>query len=136
MWRLLNGRLGAGESVRVFPMSNWTERDVWRYIQREKLDIVPLYLAAQRPTVERNGQLLVVDDERMPLNPGETPVMQSVRFRTLGCYPLTAAVRSTATDLDAVVEETLTASSSERAGRLIDHDQSGAMEKKKQEGYF
>ena len=136
MWRLLNGRLGAGESVRVFPMSNWTERDVWRYIQREKLDIVPLYLAAQRPTVERNGQLLVVDDERMPLNPGETPVMQSVRFRTLGCYPLTAAVRSTADDLDAVVEETITASTSERTGRLIDHDQSGAMEKKKQEGYF
>ena len=136
MWRLLNGRLGAGESVRVFPMSNWTERDVWRYIQREKLEIVPLYLAAQRPTVERNGQLLVVDDERMPLNPGETPVMQSVRFRTLGCYPLTAAVRSTADDLDAVVEETLTASTSERTGRLIDHDQSGAMEKKKQEGYF
>ena len=136
MWRLLNGRLGAGESVRVFPMSNWTERDVWRYIQREKLNIVPLYLAAQRATVERNGQLLVVNDERMPLNPGETPVMQSVRFRTLGCYPLTAAVRSTADDLDAVVEETLTASTSERTGRLIDHDQSGAMEKKKQEGYF
>jgi len=136
MWRLLNGRLGAGESVRVFPLSNWTERDVWRYIQRENLDIVPLYLAAARPTVERHGQLLVVDDNRLPLLPGETPLIQSVRFRTLGCYPLTAAVRSTAANLDDVVEETLTAKTSERQGRLIDHDQSGAMEKKKQEGYF
>ena len=136
MWRLLNGRLGPGETVRVFPLSNWTERDVWRYIQREKLEIVPLYLAAPRPTVERGGQLLVVDDDRMPLLPGETPLIQNVRFRTLGCYPLTAAVRSTASDLDAVVEETLTARTSERQGRLIDHDQSGAMEKKKQEGYF
>ena len=136
MWRLLNGRLGAGETVRVFPLSNWTERDIWRYIQREALDIVPLYLAAPRPTVERNGQLLVVDDARLPLLPGETPLVQSVRFRTLGCYPLTAAVKSTAADLDAVVEETLTAKTSERQGRLIDHDQSGAMEKKKQEGYF
>ena len=136
MWRLLNGRLGAGETARVFPLSNWTERDIWRYIQREKLDIVPLYLAAPRPTVERNGQLLVVDDERLPLLPGEVPLVQSVRFRTLGCYPLTAAVKSTAADLDAVVEETLTAKTSERQGRLIDHDQSGAMEKKKQEGYF
>ena len=136
MWRLLNGRLGPGETVRVFPLSNWTERDVWRYIQREKLEIVPLYLAAPRPTVERGGQLLVVDDDRLPLLPGETPLIQNVRFRTLGCYPLTAAVRSTASDLDAVVEETLTARTSERQGRLIDHDQSGAMEKKKQEGYF
>jgi len=136
MWRLLNGRLGAGESVRVFPLSNWTERDVWRYIQRENLDIVPLYLAAPRPTVERQGQLLVVDDHRLPLLPGETPLIQNVRFRTLGCYPLTAAVRSTAANLDDVVEETLTAKTSERQGRLIDHDQSGAMEKKKQEGYF
>ena len=136
MWRLLNGRLGPGETVRVFPLSNWTERDVWRYIQREKLEIVPLYLAAPRPTVERGGQLLVVDDDRLPLKPGEVPLVQSVRFRTLGCYPLTAAVRSTASDLDAVVEETLTARTSERQGRLIDHDQAGAMEKKKQEGYF
>ena len=136
MWNLLNGRLGVGETVRVFPLSNWTERDVWRYIQREKLEIVPLYLAAQRPTVERNGQLLVVDDERMRLNPGEVPLMQSVRFRTLGDYPLSAAVRSNASTLDAVVEETLTAKTSERQGRLIDHDQAGAMEKKKQEGYF
>ena len=136
MWNLLNGRLGQGETARVFPMSNWTERDVWRYLQREKLDIVTLYLAAERPTVERNGQILVVDDDRFPLLPGETPVMQSVRFRTLGCYPLTAAVRSTARSLDAVVVETLTSRTSERQGRLIDHDQSGAMEKKKQEGYF
>jgi sulfate adenylyltransferase subunit 2 len=136
MWRLLNGRLGPGESVRVFPLSNWTERDVWRYIQREQLAIVPLYMSAIRPTVERSGQLLVIDDARFPLRPGETPVMRSVRFRTLGCYPLTAAVSSDASDLDAVVEETLTAKSSERQGRLIDHDQTGAMEKKKQEGYF
>ncbi len=136
MWRLLNGRLGAGETVRVFPLSNWTERDVWRYIQREKLDIVPLYLAAERPTIERGGQLLVVDDERMRLLPGEKPLVQSVRFRTLGCYPLTAAVRSMASDLETVVTETLTAKTSERQGRLIDHDESGAMEKKKQEGYF
>lgn len=136
MWRLLNGRLGAGETVRVFPLSNWTERDVWRYIQREKLEIVPLYFAAERPVVERNGQFIVVDDERMRLLPGETPQMRSVRFRTLGCYPLTAAVPSAARDLDAVVEETLCARTSERQGRLIDHDQTGAMEKKKQEGYF
>lgn len=136
MWNLLNGRLGPGETVRVFPLSNWTERDIWRYIQREKLDIVPLYMAAPRPTVIRNGQLLMVDDKRFPLNPGETPELRSIRFRTLGCYPLTAAVESTAGDLDAVVEETLTSSTSERQGRLIDHDQSGAMEKKKQEGYF
>ncbi len=136
MWRLYNGRLAVGETVRVFPLSNWTERDVWRYIQREKLDIVPLYLAAERPTVERNGQILVLDDHRLPLLPGEAPVMRRVRFRTLGCYPLTAAVQSNADTLDAVVEETLTSRQSERTGRLIDHDQSGAMEKKKQEGYF
>jgi sulfate adenylyltransferase subunit 2 len=136
MWRLFNGQLGAGETVRVFPLSNWTERDVWRYIQREKLDIVPLYFAAERPVVERNGQLIVVDDERLPLLPGERPTLRSVRFRTLGCYPLTAAVPSMARDLDAVVAETLLARTSERQGRLIDHDQAGAMEKKKQEGYF
>lgn len=136
MWRLLNGRLGLGETVRVFPLSNWTERDVWRYILREKLDVVPLYMAAERPTIERNGQLLVLDDDRMPLKDGEKPVMKSVRFRTLGCWPLTAAVESTATDLDTVVAETLGATTSERQGRLIDHDQVGAMEKKKQEGYF
>jgi sulfate adenylyltransferase subunit 2 len=136
MWNLLNGRLGAGETVRVFPLSNWTERDVWRYIAREKLDVVPLYFAARRPTIVRNGQLLVVDDDRLPLQPGEVPQMKSVRFRTLGCWPLTAAVPSTAADLDSVVEETLGARTSERQGRLIDHDQTGAMERKKQEGYF
>ncbi|MBC7831626.1 MAG: sulfate adenylyltransferase subunit CysD [Hyphomicrobium sp.] len=136
MWNLLNGRLGTGETVRVFPLSNWTERDVWRYIAREELDVVPLYFAAQRPTITRNGQLLVVDDDRLPLLPGEVPQVKSVRFRTLGCWPLTAAVPSTAADLDSVVAETLGARTSEREGRLIDHDQAGAMERKKQEGYF
>jgi sulfate adenylyltransferase subunit 2 len=136
MWRLLNGRLGSGETARIFPLSNWTERDVWRYILREKLDVVPLYLAAERPTITRNGQILVLDDDRLPLQAGEKPQLRSVRFRTLGCWPLTAAVESTAADLPAVVEETITARSSERQGRLIDHDQSGAMERKKQEGYF
>ncbi|MCJ7528415.1 MAG: sulfate adenylyltransferase subunit CysD [Methyloceanibacter sp.] len=136
MWQLLNGRLGKGETVRVFPLSNWTEGDVWRYIALEKLDVVPLYFADMRPVVTRNGQLIVVDDERMRLEPGETPVMRKVRFRTLGCWPLTAAIESDAADLDAVVEETLAAKVSERAGRLIDHDQAGAMEMKKREGYF
>ena len=136
MWRLLNGRLGAGETVRVFPLSNWTERDVWRYILREKLDVVPLYFAAERPTVVRGGQLLMQDDERLTLKPGEEIVNRRVRFRTLGCYPLTAAVESDAADIESVVAETLGARTSERQGRLIDHDQAGAMEKKKQEGYF
>lgn len=136
MWRLLNGRLGTGETVRVFPMSNWTEKDVWRYILREKLDVVPLYIAAERPTIERNGQLLMQDDARMQPKDGEKVVMRKIRFRTLGCYPLTAAVESDANDLESVVAETINAQTSERVGRLIDHDQSGAMEKKKQEGYF
>jgi sulfate adenylyltransferase subunit 2 len=136
MWNLLNGRLGVGETARVFPLSNWTEKDVWRYIRREKLAIVPLYLAAPRPTIERNGQLLMLDDGRMPLKPGEKPVVREVRFRTLGCWPLTACVPSTARDLDSVVDETLSARVSERQGRLIDHDEASAMEKKKQEGYF
>lgn len=136
MWRLLNGRLGAGETVRVFPLSNWTERDVWRYILREKLDVVPLYFAAERPTILRNGQLLMRDDDRLPVKPGEEVVTRRVRFRTLGCYPLTAAVESDAADIESVVAETLGARTSERQGRLIDHDQAGAMEKKKQEGYF
>jgi sulfate adenylyltransferase subunit 2 len=136
MWRLLNGRLGTGETARVFPLSNWTERDVWRYILREGLDVVPLYMAAERPTVVRNGQILMRDDERLPLLPGETVEMRRIRFRTLGCYPLTAAVESDAADLESVVAETILARTSERQGRLIDHDQSGAMEKKKQEGYF
>ena len=136
MWRLLNGRLGSGETARVFPLSNWTEKDVWRYIAREQLDVVPLYFAAERPTVERNGSLLVLDDDRMPLRPGETAVTRQVRFRTLGCWPLTAAIESDAADLHSVIEETLSASVSERQGRLIDHDEAGAMERKKQEGYF
>ena len=136
MWRLLNGRLAAGETVRVFPMSNWTEKDVWRYVAREKLEVVPLYFAADRPTIERNGQLIVPDDARMQPKAGETVVMRRVRFRTLGCWPLTAAVASNADDIDGVVAETLSAKTSERVGRLIDHDQSGAMERKKQEGYF
>jgi sulfate adenylyltransferase subunit 2 len=136
MWQLLNGRLGVGETVRVFPLSNWTERDVWRYIAREGLDVVPLYFAARRPTITRGGQLLVLDDDRLPLQPGEAPQMKEVRFRTLGCWPLTAAVVSSAADIDSVVAETLSARTSERQGRLIDHDQSGAMERKKQEGYF
>ncbi|HKZ97790.1 MAG TPA: sulfate adenylyltransferase subunit CysD [Hyphomicrobiaceae bacterium] len=136
LWRLLNGRLGAGETVRVFPLSNWTEKDIWRYILREKLEVVPLYFAAERPTIERNGQLLVLDDDRLPLRPGEEVKQRRVRFRTLGCWPLTAAVPSDAADIEAVVAETLSARTSERQGRLIDHDQAGAMEKKKQEGYF
>jgi sulfate adenylyltransferase subunit 2 len=136
MWRLLNGRLGPGETVRVFPLSNWTEKDVWRYIARERLDVVPLYFAAERPTIERNGSLLVLDDERLPLREDEKVELQRVRFRTLGCWPLTAAVRSDAGDLESVIEETLSASVSERQGRLIDHDDAGGMERKKQEGYF
>lgn len=136
MWNLLNGRLGTGESARVFPLSNWTEGDVWRYVLREKLDVVPLYLAAIRPTIERNGTLLVLDDDRMRLAEGEKIVPRRVRFRTLGCWPLTAAIESEAADLLSVVTETLAARTSERQGRLIDHDQAGAMEKKKQEGYF
>jgi sulfate adenylyltransferase subunit 2 len=136
MWRLLNGRLGPGETARIFPLSNWTERDVWRYIARERLEVVPLYFAAARPTIERNGSLLVRDDDRMPLHEGEEVKVQRVRFRTLGCWPLTAAVRSDADDLKRVIEETLSAGVSERQGRLIDHDDAGGMERKKQEGYF
>jgi len=136
MWQLLNGRLGKGETVRVFPLSNWTEGDVWRYIAVEKLPVVPLYFAAERPVVARGGQLIMVDDERMRLEPGEVQQMRKVRFRTLGCWPLTAAIDSDASDIDAVVEETLASKLSERAGRLIDHDTAGAMEMKKREGYF
>jgi sulfate adenylyltransferase subunit 2 len=136
MWRLLNGRLGTGETARIFPLSNWTEKDVWRYIAREGLEVVPLYFAAERPTIDRNGQLLVLDDDRLPLAKGEKPRMRRVRFRTLGCWPLTAAVPSAAADIPSVVAETLAARTSERQGRLIDHDQTGAMERKKQEGYF
>ncbi|KAB2915065.1 MAG: sulfate adenylyltransferase subunit CysD [Hyphomicrobiaceae bacterium] len=136
MWRLLNGRLGPGETARIFPLSNWTEKDVWRYIARERLDVVPLYFAAERPTIVRGGSLLVRDDDRLPLQPGESVRLRRVRFRTLGCWPLTAAIESDAADLDSVVAETLAARVSERQGRLIDHDEAGAMERKKQEGYF
>jgi sulfate adenylyltransferase subunit 2 len=136
MWRLLNGRLNPGESARIFPLSNWTEKDVWLYILRERLPIVPLYYAAVRPTVERDGQIIMLDDDRMPLLPGEEVRMRSIRFRTLGCWPITAAIESTASDIESVVAETLASQSSERAGRLIDYDEAGAMERKKREGYF
>ncbi len=136
LWNLYNARVGAGESVRVFPLSNWTELDVWRYIRREAIPVVPLYFAAERPVVERGGALIVVDDERFRLEPGEVPAMRRVRFRTLGCYPLTAAVESDATDLDAIVLEMEAGTQSERAGRLIDHADGDSMEKKKREGYF
>ena len=136
MWRLHSGRLGPGETARVFPLSNWTEKDVWRYVDREGLDVVPLYFAAERPTLQRNGSLLVRDDERMALRPGESIERKRVRFRTLGCWPLTAAIESDAINLDGVVAETLAARVSERQGRLIDHDEAGAMERKKHEGYF
>ena len=136
MWRLLNGRLAARQSVRVFPLSNWTERDVWRYIAREGLDVVPLYFAADRPTLLRDGQLLVPEGEGLTLNPGEEIVTRRVRFRTLGCWPNTACEPSEATDIGSLLSELFEARTSERAGRLIDHDEMGAMERKKQEGYF
>ena len=135
LWHLYNMRKAPGESFRVFPISNWTELDVWQYIQREGIEIVPLYFAAPRPTVVRDGLILMVDDDRMPLN-GETPTTRSVRFRTLGCYPLTGAVESEAADLNGIIREMLLATTSERQGRAIDRDQSGSMEKKKLEGYF
>ena len=128
--------MNKGESIRVFPLSNWTELDIWQYIYLENIKLVPLYLAAERPVVERNGTLIMVDDERMRLNEGEVPQMKSVRFRTLGCYPLTGAVESTATTLPEIIQEMLLATTSERQGRMIDHDEAGSMEKKKQEGYF
>ncbi len=136
LWNLYNGRVHNGESVRVFPLSNWTELDVWLYIQREDIPVVPLYFAAERPVVERDGALILVDDERLPLRPGELPQRRRVRFRTLGCYPLTGAIESTADTLDAIIAEMLVSRSSERQGRVIDHDPSASMEKKKQEGYF
>jgi sulfate adenylyltransferase subunit 2 len=136
LWNIFNTRIQTGESIRVFPLSNWTELDIWQYILVEKIPIVPLYFAAPRPVVERNGMLLMVDDERMPLNPGEVPEQRMVRFRTLGCYPLTGAVESEATTLEDIVREMLVARTSERQGRAIDHDESGSMEKKKREGYF
>ena len=136
LWRLYNARKARGESIRVFPISNWTELDVWQYIHLEKIPIVPLYFAALRPTVERDGLTLMVDDERFRLQPGEKPVMRSIRFRTLGCYPLTGAVLSDAATLPQIIKEMLLTTTSERQGRAIDHDQAASMEKKKQEGYF
>jgi sulfate adenylyltransferase subunit 2 len=136
LWNLYNSRKARGESIRVFPLSNWTELDIWQYIHLEKIPIVPLYLAAPRPTVEREGLLLMVDDERFRLRPGEAPVMRSIRFRTLGCYPLTGAVESSAVTLPEIIREMLLTTTSERQGRAIDHDQAASMEKKKQEGYF
>ncbi len=136
LWRLYNARKAKGESIRVFPISNWTELDVWQYIHLESIPIVPLYFAAERPTVIRDGLILMVDDDRLRLNPGESPVMRSVRFRTLGCYPLSGAVESHATTLPQVIQEMLLTTTSERQGRAIDHDQTASMEKKKQEGYF
>ncbi len=136
LWSLYNARKAKGESIRVFPLSNWTELDIWQYIHLENIPIVPLYFAAERPTVQRNGLLLMVDDERFRLNAGERPVMRSIRFRTLGCYPLTGAVESTAVTLPQIIQEMLLTTTSERQGRAIDHDQAASMEKKKQEGYF
>ncbi len=136
LWRLYNARKGPGESIRVFPISNWTELDVWQYIQAEAIPIVPLYFAALRPTVERDGLLLMVDDDRFRLRPGEVPTMRSIRFRTLGDYPLTGAVESTAATLPAVIQEMLLTTTSERQGRAIDHDAGASMERKKREGYF
>lgn len=136
LWTLYNTRIKAGESIRVFPISNWTEADIWAYIAREKIPIVPLYFAAPRPVVERSGQYIMVADDRLPLLPGEVPMIKNVRFRTLGCYPLTAAVESEATTLEDVIQEVLGATNSERQGRIIDHDGAGSMERKKQEGYF
>jgi sulfate adenylyltransferase subunit 2 len=136
LWQLYNAKKAKGQSIRVFPISNWTELDIWHYIHLQGIAIVPLYFAAPRPTVRRDGLLLMVDDERFPLRQGETPVMRSIRFRTLGCYPLTGAVESDAATLPDVIQETLLTTTSERQGRAIDHDQAASMEKKKQEGYF
>jgi sulfate adenylyltransferase subunit 2 len=136
LWRLFNTRIKPGESMRVFPLSNWTELDVWEYIRAENIPVVQLYFAKPRPVVERDGTLIMVDDERLPLQPGETPRMLRVRFRTLGCYPLTGAIRSDADTLEAIIAELRGASHSERQGRVIDHDEAGSMEQKKREGYF
>jgi len=136
LWNLYNGRINKGESIRVFPLSNWTELDIWQYIYLEKIPIVPLYFAKERPVVERDGTLIMVDDERMPLKPGERSQMKMVRFRTLGCYPLTGAVPSQAATLTDIIQEMLLATTSERQGRVIDFDQAGSMEEKKKEGYF
>jgi sulfate adenylyltransferase subunit 2 len=136
LWRLYNARKNKGESIRVFPLSNWTELDVWQYVYFERIPIVPLYFAKKRPVVKRDGALIMVDDERMPLQADEAPALKSVRFRTLGCYPLTGAIESEADTLSGIIQEMLLATTSERQGRVIDHDSTGSMEKKKQEGYF
>ena len=136
LWRLYNARRAPGESVRVFPLSNWTELDIWQYIHREGIPIVPLYFSAPRPVVQRDGVLLMVDDERMRLEPGEEPEIRNVRFRTLGCYPLTGAIESPADSLTDIIQEMLLATTSERMGRVVDHDSAGSLEKKKQEGHF
>jgi sulfate adenylyltransferase subunit 2 len=136
LWNIYNSKINKGESIRVFPLSNWTELDIWQYIYLENIEIVPLYFAAPRPVVNRDGMLVMVDDERLPLKEGEVPEMRSVRFRTLGCYPLTGAVESEAATLPEIIQEMLLTTTSERQGRLIDHDQAGSMEKKKMEGYF
>ena len=136
LWRLFNARKNKGESIRVFPLSNWTELDIWQYIHLENIDIVPLYFAAKRPVVQRDGVLVMVDDERMPIGPDEVVEERMVRFRTLGCYPLTGGVESEASTLPEIIQEMLLTTTSERQGRVIDHDQAASMEKKKQEGYF
>lgn len=136
MWKLYNTKINNGESVRVFPISNWTEKDIWQYIQRENIDIVPLYFAKERPVVVRDGNIIMVDDDRMRLLPGEKPELKSVRFRTLGCYPLTGGVESEATTLDEVISETLASATSERTTRVIDSEEIGSMERRKREGYF
>jgi len=136
LWNLYNGKVNKGESIRVFPLSNWTELDIWQYIYLENIDIVPLYYSAERPVVERDGTLIMVDDDRLPLEPGEKPMMKKVRFRTLGCYPLTGAVESEAATLPEIIQEMLLTTTSERQGRVIDHDSAASMEQKKREGYF
>jgi sulfate adenylyltransferase subunit 2 len=136
LWNLYNGNVRKGEEIRVFPLSNWTELDVWQYIYQENIPIVPLYYAKERPVVERDGTMIMVDDDRMPLRPGEVPEMRKVRFRTLGCYPLTGAMYSDADTLPAIIQEMLVSRHSERQGRVIDHDSSGSMEQKKRAGYF
>ena len=136
MWKLYNTKINKGESIRVFPISNWTEKDIWQYIQREKIDIVPLYFAAKRPVVYRDGNIIMIDDDRFPLKEGEVPELKSVRFRTLGCYPLTGGIESTATTLDEIIDETLSSVSSERTSRVIDNEAQGSMERRKREGYF
>lgn len=136
LWKLYNTKVKKGESMRVFPLSNWTEKDIWQYIAREQIDIVPLYFAKERPVIERDGNLIMVDDDRLKLRPGESVEMKKIRFRTLGCYPLTGAVCSEADTLPAIIEETLSAVSSERTSRVIDHEEAGSMERRKREGYF